>query len=115
RRIEIHRSRFARETDARAIEPRFQLRKSAELERVLLDRKKLEDAAFGDDLAFALDDRADVVGAQRAVADDGLRDRLSCLIERQSRERVDEMLRIVARQVDANLLSPSDGIEHAAH
>src|SRR5205823_13700929 len=68
RRIEIHRSRFARETDARAIEPRFQLRKSAELERVLLDRKKLEDAAFGDDLALALDDRADVVGAQRAVA-----------------------------------------------
>ena len=66
------RSRFLGKPNSRALQPRFQPREAADLERVLLDRKKFEDAAALDHLALAADDGADVVGRQPAVLDDRL-------------------------------------------
>ena len=60
RRFEIELARSGRESDSRAVEPRFEPFESAELELVRIDRKELEDAAVLDHLALTPDDLLEI-------------------------------------------------------
>ena len=114
-RREIERLGFCGKTDLRTFQPGFQIGESAQFEPIVFERIIFEQAAIFDGLRLPLQDRLHVIGRERAVFDDALRDDLPGLMERHALQRTEDGVTFLSGDVWICRFRIGHGVEKALH